>query len=158
MALYDAFISYSHAKDKPIAARLQSVIQKLGKPWYRRRALRLFRDDTSLSATPHLWPMIEQALGQSRYFLLFASPEAAASKWVNKEVAHWIEHNSIDTVLIALTEGELTWDDASGDFAPSPNHPLPQALAKRFPSEPKWVDLRSYREGAIKRDAKFTGT
>jgi hypothetical protein len=61
MALYDAFISYSHAKDKPIAAALQSAIQKLGKPWYRRRALRLFRDDTSLSATPHLWPTVEQA-------------------------------------------------------------------------------------------------
>ena len=25
MALYDAFISYSHAKDKPIAAALQSA-------------------------------------------------------------------------------------------------------------------------------------
>ena len=54
MALYDAFVSYSHAKDRPIAAALQSVVQKLGKPWYRRRALRVFRDDTSLSATPHL--------------------------------------------------------------------------------------------------------
>ena len=32
MALYDAFISYSHPKDKPIAAALQSVVQKLGKP------------------------------------------------------------------------------------------------------------------------------
>jgi hypothetical protein len=42
---YDAFISYSHAKDKPIASALQSVVQKLGKPWYRRRALRVFRDD-----------------------------------------------------------------------------------------------------------------
>ena len=73
MTLYDAFISYSHAKDKPIAAALQSAIQKLGKPWYRRRALRLFRDDTSLAATPHLWPMIEQALGQSRHFVLLAS-------------------------------------------------------------------------------------
>ena len=38
---YDAFISYSHAKDRPIAAALQSVVQRLGKPWYRRRALRL---------------------------------------------------------------------------------------------------------------------
>jgi hypothetical protein len=28
MALYDAFVSYSHAKDKPIAAALQSVVQK----------------------------------------------------------------------------------------------------------------------------------
>ena len=62
MALYDAFVSYSHAKDKPVAAVLQSMIQKLGKPWYRRRALRLFRDDTSLSATPGLWPSIEQAV------------------------------------------------------------------------------------------------
>jgi hypothetical protein len=85
MALYDAFISYNHAKDKPIAAALQSVVQKLGKPWYRRRALRVFRDDTSLSATPHLWPTIEQALGQSRFLVLLASPEAAASHWVGKE-------------------------------------------------------------------------
>ena len=52
--LYDAFISYSHAKDKPIATALQSVVQKLGRAWYRRRALRLFRDDTSLSATPRI--------------------------------------------------------------------------------------------------------
>ena len=62
MALYDAFISYSHAKDKAVASALQSAVQKLGKPWYRRRALRLFRDDTSLSATPGLWPTIENAL------------------------------------------------------------------------------------------------
>src|SRR5207302_4897357 len=117
MALYDAFISYSHAKDKPIAAVLQSAVQKLGKPWYRRRALRAFRDDTSLSATPQLWPSIEQALGQSRYFILLASPEAAASKWVNKEVAHWLNHNSVDTLLIGVTDGELTWDETIGDFA-----------------------------------------
>ena len=87
LALYDAFISYSHVKDKPIAAALQSVMQRLGKPWYRRRALRLFRDDTSLSATPGLWPSIEQALAKSRFLILLASPQAAASPWVNKEVA-----------------------------------------------------------------------
>src|SRR5262245_28370624 len=90
--MYDAFISYSHAKDKPVAAALQSVIQRLGKPWYRRRALRVFRDDTSLSATPHLWPAIEQALAQSRYLILLASPEAAGSQWVGKEVAYWLAH------------------------------------------------------------------
>jgi hypothetical protein len=61
MASYDAFISYSHGKDKPIAAALQAVVQKLGKPWYLRRAVRVFRDDTSLSATPHLWPSIERS-------------------------------------------------------------------------------------------------
>ena len=75
MAIYDAFVSYSHAKDKPIAAALQSVVQTLGKPWYKRRALRVFRDDTSLSATPHLWPTIETALNESRFLILLASAE-----------------------------------------------------------------------------------
>src|SRR5262245_18493796 len=98
MAAYDAFISYSHAKDKPVAATLQSVMQRLGKPWYRRRALRVFRDDTSLSATPGLWPSIEQALGNSRYLILLASPEAAASMWVSKELIHWLDHKSVDSL------------------------------------------------------------
>jgi tetratricopeptide (TPR) repeat protein len=156
MALYDAFVSYSHAKDKPIAAALQSVVQKLGKPWYRRRALRVFRDDTSLSATPHLWPTIEQALGQSRYLILLASPEAAASHWVNKEIAYWLRAKSADTLLIAVTNGTLAWDNAANDFAWDANTPLPPALKGRFAAEPKWVDLTAYRDGADKRDAKFT--
>src|SRR6266704_65372 len=155
MAAYDGFISYSHAKDKPIAAALQSVIQRLGKPWYRRRALRVFRDDTSLSASPSLWPSIEQALGQSRFFILLASPDAAASKWVNKEVAHWLDHNSIDTLLIGLTEGDLSWDEAVGDFTWREGMPLPPVLTGRFVTEPKWVDLRAYRDGADPRDARF---
>ena len=155
MALYDAFISYSHSKDKPIAAALQSVVQRLGKPWYQRRALRVFRDDTSLSATPHLWPSIEEALGQSRFLVLLASPEAAASPWVGKEIAYWLAHKSTDTLLIALTDGKLTWDDAAGDFEWSPATPLPPVLKGAFASEPKWVDLGGYREGAAPRDAKF---
>jgi len=156
MALYDAFISYSHAKDKPIAAELQSAVQRLGKPWYRRRALRVFRDDTSLSATPSLWPSIEQALGQSRFLILLASPEAAASPWVNKEVAYWLEHKSADTLLVAVTDGVLVWDDTINDFDVRKARPLPPALKGRFAAEPKWVDLSTYREGADKRDAKFT--
>ena len=63
MPLYDAFISYSHAKDKSIAAALQLVVQTLGKPWYRRRSLRVFRDHTNFPlATPGLWPTIERAV------------------------------------------------------------------------------------------------
>jgi hypothetical protein len=51
----------------------------------------VFRDDTSLSATPHLWPTIEQALGESGFLILLASPEAAASHWVGKEIVFWLE-------------------------------------------------------------------
>jgi hypothetical protein len=49
---YDAFISYSHAADGQLAPALQTGLQPLGKPWHRRRALRVLRDKTSLSATP----------------------------------------------------------------------------------------------------------
>src|SRR4051812_37755811 len=153
MPVYDAFISYSHAKDKPIAAALQSVIQRLGKPWYRRRALRIFRDDTSLSATPSLWPSIELALANSRFLILLASPDAAISPWVSKEVAFWLEHKSAHTLLIALPDGELSWDNAANDLGLGPPQPLPAVLVGKFAAEPKWVDLRAYRDGADPRDA-----
>jgi tetratricopeptide (TPR) repeat protein len=160
MAAYDAFISYSHAKDKPVAAALQSAMQRLGKPWYRRRALRLFRDDTSLSATPGLWDSIERALTDSRYLVLLASPEAAASPWVTKEVTWWLAHKSADTLLIAVTDGTLAWDETRGDYTTGVDTPLPRTLAGRFAAEPKWVDLRAYRLHAEHRadlgDAKLT--
>ena len=47
---YDAFISYSHAADGKLAPALENALQRFAKPWYRRRALHLFRDQTSLSA------------------------------------------------------------------------------------------------------------
>jgi tetratricopeptide (TPR) repeat protein len=153
MADYDAFVSYSHAQDKPVAAALQAAVQRLGKPWYRRRALRIFRDDTSLSATPHLWPSIEEALARSRYLILLVSPQSAASHWVGKEIAYWLAHKNIDTLLLALTEGELAWDGAADDFAWS--QALPPALKGRFAAEPKWVDVRDYRAGAPARKGKF---
>jgi hypothetical protein len=155
LAIYDAFISYSHSKDKPIASALQSVIQRLGRPWHQRRALRVFRDDTSLSATPQLWPSIEAALAQSRFLILMASPEAAASPWVGKEIAFWLAHKGMDTLLIALTDGQLVWNGGSVDFAWSEATPLPGVLRDKFVAEPKWVDLSAHRAGASARDPKF---
>jgi TIR domain len=154
--IYDAFISYSHARDKPIAVALQSAMQRLGKAWYQRRALRLFLDDTSLTATPHLWPSIEQALAKARFLIVLASPEAAASPWVGKEVEWWLDHRGPDTVLIALTAGELVWDSAAGDFRWSEETPLPPVLKCHFADEPRWIDMRPYREGMAPRDARFT--
>ncbi len=89
-AVYDAFISYSQHADKGIARALRSVIQTIGKPWWKVRGLNVFLDATSLSAAPGLWQSIEDKLDQSRYLILLASPAAAASKWVDKEVGHFI--------------------------------------------------------------------
>lgn len=125
---YDAFVSYSHAADGQLAPALQAGLQSLGKPWYRRRVLRIFRDKTSLSASPELWPSIEQALRASRYFVLLASPEAARSRWVGQEVQWWLEHRSPTTMLIVLTGGELDWDGARGRFDPAGTTALPPAV------------------------------
>lgn len=152
---YDAFISYSHAKDKPVGAALQSVIQKLGKPWYQRRSLRVFRDDTSLAATPELWPTLEKTLDQSRFIIVLASPQFARSKWCGMEVDHWLRHKSLDTLLVAVTDGDLRWDAAAGDFVWDETTPLPALLRGHFRNEPKWIDLRAFREAPDARDAKF---
>ena len=137
---YDAFISYSHAADGRLAPALQRGLQSLAKPWYRLRALRVFRDKTSLSASPELWSAIEEALAQARFFVLLASPEAAASRWVDQEVRWWRENRNHNTVLIVLTDGELRWDDPREDFDAAPA--IPPGLRGWFPREPLWVDLR----------------
>ena len=108
----------------------------------RLNALRVFRDQTSLSATPALWSGIERALASSRFFVLLASPTAAASQWVGEEVRYWREHRSMENCLIALIDGEIAWDDATGDADWARATALPPALAKAVASEPLWVDLR----------------
>src|SRR5215211_5464735 len=87
---YDAFISYSHAADGRLAPALQAGLQRLAMPWYKPRALRVFRDDTGLGVNPALWDSIASALESSRFFLVLVSPEAAASAWVNREIEQWV--------------------------------------------------------------------
>jgi hypothetical protein len=77
--IYKAFISYSHSADDKLAPALQSALHRFAKPFYRLRAIRVFRDKTSLHLTPELWPLIQKALADSEYFLLLCSPDAAKS-------------------------------------------------------------------------------
>ena len=121
---YDAFISYSHALDGALARALQTGVERFAKPWYRPRALRVFRDTVSLSASPDLWSSIETALASSAWLVLMASPEAARSPWVNREVAWWRANKSPYRLLLVLTEGEFSWaDDIGGGDGPSARAP-----------------------------------
>ena len=84
--VYDGFISYSHAADDLLAPRLQAGLQRFAKPWWKRRALRISRDESSLSANPHLWSSITDTLDQSGWLVLLMSPDAAESLWVRRRI------------------------------------------------------------------------
>jgi WD40 repeat protein len=136
---YDGFISYSHAADDLLAPRLQAGLQRFAKPWWRRRALRVFRDESSLSANPHLWSSITDALDGSEWFVLLLSEDAAQSEWVNQEISYWVEHKDPSRILPVVTDGEFGWAD--GDISVS-STAAPPALSGVFTEEPRWVDLR----------------
>jgi WD40 repeat protein len=136
---YDAFISYSRAADGRLAPALQSGLQRLAKPWYRVRALRVFRDETGLSTNPDLWSSIVLALDDAEWFVLLASPESATSTWVDKEIAHWLGHKPVGRILPALTAGEWVWDADAGRLV---GEAVPERLAAAIVEEPRHLDLR----------------
>jgi hypothetical protein len=134
---YHAFLSYSHAADGRLAPALQSGLQRLAKPWYRLRALAVFRDESALTANPHLWSSIESALDDSAWLVLLASPDAARSQWVNRELEYWLAHKSADRILPVVTDGTWAWDgDGLAGTA------VLGALREVFTDEPRHVDLR----------------
>jgi WD40 repeat protein len=137
---YDAFISYSHAQGRHVAEALQVELERFARPWYRARRLRVFRDDTNLAATPHLWQTIETALAAADWLVLMASPHASRSHWVQREVDWWRQHRAVERILIAQTAGEIAW--SGDDFDWDHTDALPRALAGAFREAPLWVDLR----------------
>lgn len=157
VGVVDAFISYSHAADGLLAPRLQAGLQRFAKPWWRRRALRVFRDESSLSANPHLWSSITAALDSAEWFVLLLSPEAAASPWVDREVEYWLEHRDPRRILPVLTEGRFVWDEAAGAVHRASS--VPPSLLGAFTEEPRWVDLRWARDETQLdlRDSRFRG-
>lgn len=136
---YDAFISYSHSADGAFAPALQNGLQRLARPWNRRRALEVFRDQTGLSVTPHLWPSIVAALDTAEWFVLLASPESAESEWVGKEIAHWLERpGGRDRILPVVTGGVFEW---AGDGFTAGSTAVNPALRDAFTDEPFYLDF-----------------
>jgi len=139
---YDAFISYSHAADGRLAPAIQNGLQRLAKPWHQRRSLRVFRDETGLSVNPHLWESIVEALDDSRWFIVLASPESAESVWVNRELEHFLatRPDAHERLLPVVTDGTWEWDELANGFTSSTDC-VPPALADAFASEPRHLDL-----------------
>jgi hypothetical protein len=105
-----------------------------------------------------LWSTIVSNLNDSAYFIILASTTAAASKWVRKEVCHWITGGScdepekleasqikpaqIERMILVLTEGTIAWDDTRSDFDWTKTTALPESILKKvFVGEPFCVDL-----------------
>src|SRR4051812_8759881 len=149
---YKAFISYSHAADNRLAPELEKALQRFARPWYRPVTYRVFRDETGFGITENMWRTITEAMRVSEYLILLASPDAAASKWVQREAEYWIDElkRPARTVLLVLTSGPLLhWDEAAKSFSPSSALSLPPGALTIFRQEPKFVDLRWARDPGI---------
>jgi len=145
-AEFDAFISYRHDSDLTLASALHLSLQKLGKRWNERRALRVFRDQTSFGATSAVASSLNEKLRESRCFILIASPESASAPWVNREVGWWLEIHGVDNLLIALARGDIRWAGEAGDFDWATTTALPSCLKGKYREEPKFVDFRGLSE------------
>lgn len=146
---YHAFISYSHSGDRELARALQSSLEDFARPLFRGRSMRLYRDETNLSARPDLWGAIESALNASSKLILLTSPAAARSEWVPREVKHFVDKRGRQNVCIVQTMGELPWTSLPGGFhVESPDAGMRGEvldLLRRPGVEPLVIDLRPFR-------------
>jgi WD40 repeat protein len=139
---YDAFLSYAH-RDRQVTIAIQKGLHQIGRRLGRLRALRVFRDDTNLTASPDLWGKITEALDRSGYMIVVLSPQSAASHWVNEEVSYWLQHRGHEQLMLALAEGHLRWDATTERFDPEQSDAAPRVLTapRSLPSEPLYIDV-----------------
>ncbi|MCO7219366.1 toll/interleukin-1 receptor domain-containing protein [Klenkia sp. PcliD-1-E] len=153
---YAAFISYARAADGQFAEALHSGVENFATRSRRGRAVRVFRDDATMSANADLTGAIQAALATAEWFVLVASPESAASHWVQQELHWWLTHRSADRLVVVLTAGELVWSGSAG-FGAHGTTAWPDP--PRFPlaREPRWIDARWSRgeERISRRDPRL---
>ena len=140
LSTYDLFVSYART-DTPTAGLLQDRLSRVGAPWYRRRSLRVFRDETDLTANPDLWESVAAALDDSRWLLVVGTSAACASDWVDREIRRFLADAGPQRVVLALVEGVARWDPVrarwDGDLIG-----VPPAL-RELSTPPNVVDARS---------------
>ena len=160
---YWAFISYSHHDARSAAAlqrgletyrvprRLVGRSTALGEvPAYLRP---IFRDRNELQAGADLTTTVREALAASRYLIVVCSPSAAASAWVNREIAEFKSMHGDARVLALIVTGEPFASRMPGRAG---DECLPEALrfslaadgrSRGEPLEPIAADLRRGGDG-----------
>lgn len=138
---YTAFLSYDH-DDKWLADELRSALHSFARPWLARRAVRVYRDESSMATTHDLWGTIVKAIEDSEYFMLLVSPASVASNYVQQEVGVFLKGHDADKLILILARGELAWDEATGGLFLDGKGVFPEIEGKLFETAPLWEDLR----------------
>jgi WD40 repeat protein len=137
---YHAFLSYSH-KDKKTVAIIQRSIERLGLPFYKRWRpnVSLFRDERKIPLSGSLPEEILKGLQASKYLIVIASRNSAASTWVKEEIRRWHELNQDKEGFILRFNFILIDDVAEWDYG------------KIFKEPPVWANLQDYcRDGKVR--------
>ena len=107
---FDAFISYSH-RDLKWAKWLQEKLETFhipddaGDAFTGRRRMRVFRDQTDLAGV-EVTASLRRELRASRFLVVVCSPNSAASRWVNDEVAYFEDLGRQDSIIPFIVSGE----------------------------------------------------
>lgn len=104
---YDAFISYSRG-DRTFAAKLEVALEHYKVPkdvGATVRHLQVFRDEQDMVGSDY-YESISEFLNASKKLIVICSPRAAASKFVDMEVEHFIEHRGFEHVVPVLIDGK----------------------------------------------------
>lgn len=151
---YDGFISYSTRADAGLAPRIQDGLERLAKPWNKRKALKIFQDIDDLPANADLEATLRDELLRSRTLIFLASPESAQSSWCADEVEYWIGDRPPEQLVVVLTGGTLEFDkDAEPPVRLDVSTAAPPAFAK-LSAVPLYVDLRDLDADAAELDVR----
>ena len=122
---YRAFISYCH-QDRKSAARLQTVLENFRLPPdasrrgdHPERLRPIFRYREVLGSSHDLTTVIRAALEDSACLVVVCSPRAAASRWVDAEVSHFIARRGPKNVLCFIIDGTPNSDDPARECLPA---------------------------------------
>jgi hypothetical protein len=141
MARYQAFISYKHVASSRFAENLELAIKAYAKPWLR-PPIAIFRDEKYLRPGIDLPGMIERALAESRFLIYLASPKAAASRWVQRELMRWCaDPERLERLIIVLTDGTLETIEGGTTIDWERTDVLPAPLRNVLTEVPYYVDL-----------------